>query len=233
MARGKTGFTLIELLVVIAIIAILAGIMFPVFSRAREKARQAHCITNLHQLGLMLREYALDRRGRYPMPVDNSRDALSVDPASWTGLAVVTGKSPLVCPNDRGRGAEFTYNNDSKDGTDPAHNLYNYYGYLPNGYADDGSTYDPSAGPPPAESGVSSWRDFPFLRSRRPPPYTIVTHCTFHRKQTNMDLVLRINGNVDRINHVMNEDADAKDPSTWTDGSKYRFNWVACRDISP
>ena len=64
--RTKRGFTLIELLVVIAIIAILAAILFPVFSKAREKARQASCLSNLKQAGLAVVMYAEDYDGRAP-----------------------------------------------------------------------------------------------------------------------------------------------------------------------
>ncbi|MFP3903696.1 MAG: DUF1559 domain-containing protein [Armatimonadota bacterium] len=56
----RRGFTLIELLVVIAIIAILAAILFPVFARAREKARQTSCLSNMKQLGLAFSMYAQD-----------------------------------------------------------------------------------------------------------------------------------------------------------------------------
>jgi prepilin-type N-terminal cleavage/methylation domain-containing protein/prepilin-type processing-associated H-X9-DG protein len=58
--RKRLGFTLIELLVVIAIIAILAAILFPVFAQAREKARQAMCISNLKQIGIGWAMYAQD-----------------------------------------------------------------------------------------------------------------------------------------------------------------------------
>jgi len=56
----RLGFTLIELLVVIAIIAILAAILFPVFARAREKARQTSCISNMKQLALGFMMYKQD-----------------------------------------------------------------------------------------------------------------------------------------------------------------------------
>jgi prepilin-type N-terminal cleavage/methylation domain-containing protein/prepilin-type processing-associated H-X9-DG protein len=61
----RRGFTLIELLVVIAIIAILAAILFPVFAKAREKARQASCMSNLKQLALGMLMYVNDYDDRF------------------------------------------------------------------------------------------------------------------------------------------------------------------------
>ncbi len=60
MSTRHHGFTLIELLVVIAIIAILAAILFPVFAKAREKARQTSCLSNMKQLGMAALMYAQD-----------------------------------------------------------------------------------------------------------------------------------------------------------------------------
>jgi prepilin-type N-terminal cleavage/methylation domain-containing protein len=62
----RRGFTLIELLVVIAIIAILAAILFPVFARAREKARCTTCLSNLKQIGLGLGMYIADYDETWP-----------------------------------------------------------------------------------------------------------------------------------------------------------------------
>jgi len=62
----RRGFTLIELLVVIAIIAILAAILFPVFAKAREKARQASCLSNVKQLCLGILQYAQDNDEMVP-----------------------------------------------------------------------------------------------------------------------------------------------------------------------
>jgi len=60
MVRSRNGLTLIELLVVIAIIAILAAILFPVFAQAREKARQASCLSNTKQIGTANMMYTQD-----------------------------------------------------------------------------------------------------------------------------------------------------------------------------
>lgn len=63
----RRGFTLIELLVVIAIIAILAAILFPVFAKAREKARTASCQSNIRQIGLSVMMYSEDYDETFPI----------------------------------------------------------------------------------------------------------------------------------------------------------------------
>lgn len=89
MHPRNAAFTLIELLVVIAIIAILAAILFPVFAKAREKARQASCMSNLKQYGLALHMYTSDYDERWPVNSPpwrgNDEDRAYRYSAGWRG----------------------------------------------------------------------------------------------------------------------------------------------------
>ncbi|HVF85139.1 MAG TPA: type II secretion system protein [Abditibacteriaceae bacterium] len=71
---ARSGFTLVELLVVVAIIGILTAMLFPVFSRARERARQTSCTSNLRQLYLGYSMYAQEHDGRIP-PYNNNANS--------------------------------------------------------------------------------------------------------------------------------------------------------------
>ena len=89
------GFTLIELLVVIAIISILAAILFPVFARAREKARQASCQSNTRQLGLGILMYAQDSDETLP-------PTAASDGTLWPSLVnpYLRNDKIRLCPSD-------------------------------------------------------------------------------------------------------------------------------------
>jgi len=99
MRRGPVAFTLIELLVVIAIIAILAGLLFPVFARARDSARTATCKSNLRQIGLALQSYADDYDSALPGRFEG------VEAQSWREVIQPYCKSVQVfkCPSNTSR----------------------------------------------------------------------------------------------------------------------------------
>lgn len=81
----RSGFTLIELLVVIAIIAILAAVLFPVITNAKDKGRAAMCTSNLKQLTMALFEYCNDNNGVMP-PVLRYKDVPECDWAGCSGV---------------------------------------------------------------------------------------------------------------------------------------------------
>ena len=95
--RERSAFTLIELLVVIAIIAILAAILFPVFAQAREKARQASCMSNLKQIGLATTSYIQDYDETFPQASDTSWN----NPWSTVITPYIKSTQTFRCPSDR------------------------------------------------------------------------------------------------------------------------------------
>ncbi len=99
MKRSRAGFTLIKLLVVVAVIAVLAALLFPVFARAREKARQTVCLSNEKQLALGVLMYANDFDEFLP-PTDESV-AVGND-LLWPDIvnAYVKNAQIRVCPSD-------------------------------------------------------------------------------------------------------------------------------------
>jgi len=103
MKRPSKGFTLIELLVVIAIIAILAAILFPVFAKAREKARQSACMNNMKQIGIASYTYLNDWDDTYPWSRFPNASGTDRDYShNWKDAIATNLKSKAVykCPSN-------------------------------------------------------------------------------------------------------------------------------------
>lgn len=106
VSRKNAAFTLIELLVVIAIIAILAAILFPVFAKARDKARQTACLSNNKQMGYGLMMYTQDYDETLPIQIGDgagggSQGFIGSTQASWAkGIyPYVKNTQVFSCPN--------------------------------------------------------------------------------------------------------------------------------------
>jgi prepilin-type N-terminal cleavage/methylation domain-containing protein/prepilin-type processing-associated H-X9-DG protein len=123
----KRGFTLIELLVVIAIIAILAAILFPVFARAREKARQSSCLSNTKQLALAWLQYVqdYDEKAAYTYTLNQEGGPLIT---WWKYLEpYMKNEQVCTCPSSAGDGygsISYGYNGRITNGTSLARFVY-------------------------------------------------------------------------------------------------------------
>ena len=104
MDTMKKSFTLIELLVVIAIIAILAAMLLPALAKAREKARQISCASNLKQFGLAVTMYTDENQDFFPIQKITSKEG-------WIFGTNVEGAKYDLSPKD---GALYPYINDEK-----------------------------------------------------------------------------------------------------------------------
>jgi len=105
--QPHAAFTLIELLVVIAIIAVLAALLLPAFSRAKESGKGAACISNLRQIGIALQVYVQENNNRLPVMRDRSwtttNDLPSPDQAVSNQLGNIR---VLLCPSDKWPGEQ-------------------------------------------------------------------------------------------------------------------------------
>lgn len=237
---NRSGFSLIELLTVIAIIALLAAIIFPVMSTARERSRQASCISNMNQIQQALKLYKQDNN-RYPAVLSGYvQPGTSLDNLRTGTLfrEYVSTPKTFSCPNsivtDLSVAIPDPLAGQNLVGLDrpSGGQLYRY-----DSYTAQVLNFAPGNVQPrytlawanevqdvPARQGNDPQIDFTRqLKFRNPPDDTVVTWCAFHRggdqspsRAGAIDLVLFLDGHVDRIpsGQVVNQSTDWRMPYT-------------------
>ncbi len=186
MHRKPMGFTLIELLTVIAIIAILAAILFPVYSRVKENSRKTTCISNMHQIYLAVSMYHTDTGGYPDFLLAPYRAGVSAKNVKISPLypQYIKDISIFHCPDNdvNDMNANVTVNN-LVTGTPAAYYLYDSY--------DITSALNADGTPAPQAfiqtyskdwTGATGPQDAPNQLKYTNPPQdkTVITWCNYH-----------------------------------------------------
>jgi prepilin-type N-terminal cleavage/methylation domain-containing protein len=208
MFRKRNGFSLIEMLTVITIIGILAGLIFPVITGAKMKAKQSQCMNNLNQIFVGVKMFQQDER-RYPdliagpaytdasgviIPLEKS-DGLKIDPSTGEKSPAslypeyIKSVNGLKCPLSSMNGERIDYS--TSEVIDDFQLQRAPYGWKIYQYSSYDFQVPPRLPKEKAEIHYSTmWEDPPGdpthplekqLRWRNPPADTIITWCTFHR----------------------------------------------------
>jgi prepilin-type N-terminal cleavage/methylation domain-containing protein len=211
---GRRGFTMVEMLTVIAIIAILAGILFPVFATVKKNVHKATCTSNLHAIAVALKLYRDDHNTVYPEALLSFIDGATGQEVSFLYPQYVKEQQVFRCPLS----PFHLTDNQPVPGRHPTER--NGFTKYPNRGYHRFDSYDGQFEPPTDTTNyvvkyvkhwsgqVPGFSDNPRqLLYKNPPEDTVVTWCTYHRDWDrsgatpvpatgSLDLVLYLDGHV-------------------------------------